>query len=290
MLEPITVGVDGSDESLAATRWAAREATLRDLPLRVVHAWERRSQPEWADLLTDMHGWAEKLLSGAAEEVRGSHPGLPVSTDLLPALPVPALLGASGNSRMLVLGSRGLGTVSGFLLGSVGLAVAARSDCPVVSVRAGSLPEEGAGYGEIVLGIDVEQAGEALLEFAFDAAARRSAPLRIVHTWNFPAVYAYAYGYGMSIETDLRGDLERAQTQALTEVLAPWRERFPGVQITPEVVSGPASEQLLQRANTADLVIVGRRHRAAPVGPRLGSVAHAVLHHATCPVAVVPHD
>ncbi|MBB5938404.1 nucleotide-binding universal stress UspA family protein [Streptomyces zagrosensis] len=83
--------------------------------------------------------------------------------------------------------------------------------------------------------------------------------------------------------------LQPWEEKELTEVLAPWRERYPDVPVVAHVELGSAGRALLSAASTADLVVIGRRTRRSPVGTRIGSVAHAVLHHAPCPVAVVPH-
>ncbi|MFD3605138.1 universal stress protein, partial [Streptomyces sp. NPDC058656] len=130
MTRPITVGVDGSAESLAAVHWAAREAVRRSLALRVVHAWEK-SDGE------DRTGDVREALAETAREVTGRHPDLPVNTDLLEGDRVDALVAAAADAETLVLGTRGHGAIVGFLLGSVGQQVVAESARPVVLVRAG---------------------------------------------------------------------------------------------------------------------------------------------------------
>lgn len=76
----------------------------------------------------------------------------------------------------------------------------------------------------------------------------------------------------------------------MIEVLRPWREKFPGVDVNEQAVVGSAGSHLIDASRDAALVVVGRRNRRTPVGAHIGPVTQAVLHHATAPVAVVPHD
>ncbi|MYX97918.1 universal stress protein, partial [Streptomyces sp. SID486] len=135
MTRPITAGVDGTQESLAALDWAAREAVRRGLPLRVVHAWRYAEALTTADRETQRR-WVSEGVAEAVRTVSERHPGLPVATDVLEGSPAKALADAAAGAEMLVLGSRGHGPVVGFLLGSVGQQVIAEAARPVVAVRA----------------------------------------------------------------------------------------------------------------------------------------------------------
>jgi len=280
MTRPITVGADGSAESLAALHWAAREAVRRTLPLRIVHAWEKS---EKEDRAAD----AREALARTAGEVTGRHPGLTVTTDLLDGGPVDALIAAAAEAETLVLGSRGHGAIVGFLLGSVGQQVIAEATRPVVLVRAGDRAESEAAGREIVVG---QQGGPddsaAVLRFAFGEAAARGAALRVVRAWSLPTVFTYSPG-SLAL-ADEAGGLEPYEKKALAEALHPWIERFPDVPVTRHVEMGSAGEVLLSLATRAQLMVVGRRARRSAVGSRIGSVAHAVVHHAPSPVVVVP--
>ncbi|MEU3448391.1 universal stress protein [Streptomyces thermolilacinus] len=293
MTRAITAGVDGSPESLAAAGWAAREAALRGLPLRLVHAW--LWQPLDVPIAQDREAEARRaqaVLDEAEAEVRRLHPDVQVTTRLVSDTPVPALLEAAGSAEMLVLGSRGHGAVLGFLLGSYGQQVIAAATRPVVAVRARRDDETGtagAQAGEIVVG---QQGGreesEAVLGFAFEEAAARGVGVRAVRAWSLPPLYAYSPG-SLAL-ADEAGGLEPFERKMLADALAPWRERYPDVPVTEHVELGSGGQVLLSVATGAGLVVVGRRVRNAPFGPRIGSVAHAVLHHAPGPVAVVPHE
>ncbi|MDX3242648.1 universal stress protein [Streptomyces sp. ME18-1-4] len=289
MTGPITAGVDGTDESLAALAWAAREAVRRDLALRVVHAW--RFQPNAAAEVADRDAqerWVRDAAEQAVATVLERHPGLTVTTDVLEGGPVGTLVAAAAQAQSLVLGSRGHGPLVGFLLGSVGQQVIAEAACPVVLVRAGDRPSSEVAGHEIVVGQHGEPEDSApALRFAFETAAARGASVRAVRAWTLPPVFAYSPG-SLKLLDDA-GGLEQYEQKALAEAVKPWRKRFPDVHVVEHVEMGSAGQVLLSVAGRAQLTVVGRRAHRTAVGARIGSVAHGVLHHADCPVAVVPH-
>ncbi|MFD7165190.1 universal stress protein [Streptomyces violascens] len=308
MTRTVTVGLDGSTESLAAADWAAREAVLREVPLRLVHAWVWQPPYSYTPMagvsapkpvVEEQRLWAESVPRKAEADLSARHPGLRVAADRISEPPVPALLAASAETDLLVLGSRGLSGLTGFLVGSVGLAVVAGTECPVVLVRAGECaedehrPPDAAGlssatspFRDVVVGLDLEHPVDAVTEFAFEAAARREAALRVVHTWTLPPYY---YGYGGALDPTLASELGGQVRNALGDALRPWREKSPAVEVIEETPMGGAGPCMIDASRNACLVVVGRRHRRAPVGPHIGPVTHAVLHHSSAPVAVVPY-
>ncbi|WP_443075375.1 universal stress protein [Streptomyces sp. NBC_01483] len=185
-----------------------------------------------------------------------------------------------------MLGSRGLGGVTGFLVGSVALAVVARTERPVVLVRAGERAADDHLKDAVVLGLDLEHPDGSLIGFAFEAASRRGRTLRVVHGWSLPS----SYGYGGVFDVDLDAELRAQVRHNMIEVLRPWREKFPDIEVNEQAVVGSAGSHLVDASRDAALVVVGRRNRRTPVGPHIGPVTQAVLHHAAAPVAVVPHD
>ncbi|MEW2614765.1 universal stress protein [Streptomyces sp. NPDC047880] len=301
MSRNVTVGLDGSPESRAAAEWAAREAKLRGLPLRLVHVWEPVPEPmAQAPLLgaeTQAH-WSERIPREAAEGLRLRHPGVQVETEQIPGRPMDALAKTSKDAELLVLGSRGLSGVGGFLVGSVGMSVIAHTDTPVVLVRAGEqaadehekdpagLPSAATPYRPVVLGLDTGHPDDTVIAFAFEEAARRDTALRAVHGWNLPPYFAY----GLPADLELNAELGRQEAAALTEVLRPWRQKYPDVHVVEESRSGSPSNHVIDASREASLVVVGRRVRRSPFGVHIGPVTHAVLHHAAAPVAVVAHD
>ncbi|WP_437063819.1 universal stress protein [Streptomyces sp. enrichment culture] len=287
MTRPITAGVDGSEESHAALAWAAREAVRRGLALRVVHAW--RFEPDQAvdgDRDTQA-GWVREAVEEGVREVTARHPGLDVTTDVREGDAVDTLAAAAADSELLALGSRGHGRVVGFLLGSVGQQVIAEAARPVVLVRSGDQASAEVAGREIVVGQEGAPGDSAAaLRFAFETAAARGATVRAVRAWTLPPVFAYSPASLKLL--DEAGGPEPYEKKALGEALQPWRERFPQVPVTEHVEMGSAGQVLLDVSARAQLVVVGRRARRTAVGARIGSVAHGVLHHAPCPVAVVP--
>ncbi|MFJ8074453.1 universal stress protein [Streptomyces sp. NPDC096176] len=290
MTRAITVGVDGSPESLAAADWAAREAARRELPLHLVHAWRR--QPVDTPLEQDSQAQvraAEAVLREAELRVAEQYERVPLSAEAVPDTPVPALLAVAARAEMLVLGSRGHGALVGFLLGSYGRQVIAAATRPVVSVRARPRDDPDPDQGPVVVGQQGSaEESDAVLRFAFAAAAAGGEDLLAVRAWSPPPVFAYEPGT-MHLADEL-GGLEPFERRALEQALEPWRERFPQVRVTARVELGSAGQVLLSASAVAGLLVVGRRVRRSPIGGRIGSVAHAALHHASCPVAVVPHD
>ncbi|MGX4694038.1 universal stress protein [Streptomyces sp. JNUCC 63] len=301
MPRTVTVGLDGSPESRAAAEWAAREAKLLGVPVKLVHVWEPVPDPmAQAPLLgaeTHRH-WTERVPREAAEGLRLRHPGVEVFTEQLPGRPAELLAKLAKEADLLVLGSRALGGVGGFMVGSVGLSVVAHAERPVVLVRAGEqaadehemdpvgVPSAATGFRPVVLGLDTAVQDEDLIRFAFEAALRRGASLRVVHGW-YPPPY---YGYGVPADAELYGSLAVTEATALTDALRPWRQKYPDVEVTEVSRPGSAAQLLVTASRNASLVVVGRRVRRNPFGAHIGHVTHAVLHHSTAPVAVVAHD
>ncbi|MEV7144102.1 universal stress protein [Streptomyces tauricus] len=301
MVRTVVAGLDGSAESLAAVEWAAREANMRGLPLKLVHVWEPVPEPiAQAPLLgaeTQQH-WTERIPREAADGVRLRHPGVDVTVEQLSGTPRDVLARAGKGAELLVLGSRGMSGLGGFLLGSVGQAVVAQAERPVVLVRAGEqaadehamdpsgIPSAASPFRPVLLGLDTDNPHDTVIEFAFDAALRRESGLRVVHGWNLPPYYAY----GLPTDLGLHDELSKQQAAALAEALRPWRQKFPTVEVVEQSRYGSAAHHLVDASREASLVVVGRRIRRNPFGVHIGPVTHAVLHHATTPVAVVAHD
>jgi nucleotide-binding universal stress UspA family protein len=288
MPKEITVGVDGSPESLSAAHWAAREAQLRRLPLRLLHLWflppttAQRIPGEDEQSLA-----AQRLLQDVESELRSQYPDVLVSTELLPTETPAEFLPAAPDSELVVLGSQGLGAVRGYLLGSLALHTVAHSDRPVVLVRAYEQPAgakaPAAQPGPVAVGVSFRAGYAGALELALDAANRRGAPLLVVHaTSHHPSVRHREH---TPEETG-----QDAGRQALAEALLPWREKYPDVQIMEHVSQESPARAIVDAATGARLVVVGRGGYRTRMASRIGPVAHAAIHHSPCPVAVIPHD
>lgn len=291
MTHHITVGVDGSPESRAAAHWAAREAVLRQVPLRLVHAVDWPLDPVLPGLgRQDVDRWADHALTGTVRELHEHHPHLEISTRCLTARPAAALAAEAADAALLVLGSRGTGGLVGFLVGSVAMSTVVATDTPVVLVRLADDPEDPdrpstGARAEVVVGVDIHEACDRVLAFAFEEAARRDRPLRAVHGWKLPAAYTYV----PFLDPDDERDIARSVTRMVEDVLLPWRHKFPDVSVSHDVRRGSAGEHLVRASQGAGLLVVGGHVRRSPLGAHLGPTAHAVLHHAAAPVAVIAH-
>jgi nucleotide-binding universal stress UspA family protein len=292
-MAPVTVGFDGSAESEAAADWAALEAERRNLPLRLLYVWSWQPHSLTADPDKERE-WIERVPRDAARRLAERHPGLQITHEGVPGVAADILVAAAKQSAVLALGSRALGTMRGFLLGSVGHEVTSRAENPVVLIRAGHGEDQGpwpeergqGAFGAVCVGLDLVQPGHEVLDFAFEAAAERGARLCAVHVWKPLPVFTYD---PRIVDLETRTDMEQRAAGFLSGALRPWRERFPQVEVEERATPGNASQRLVELSDGASLLVIGRRIRRRVPGPRLGAVAHAALHHATPPVAVVPH-
>ncbi|MFJ1654772.1 universal stress protein [Streptomyces sp. NPDC088337] len=285
---PLVVGVDGSDPSLTAVDWAVGEAARFGLPLRLVYAslWERYegAMPSGTGGRPSEQVMAEHVVAFAAERAQRCDPGVKVSTEILPQDAVTALLGEAANASALITGSRGRGQLKGLLLGSVGLAVAARAHCPVVVVR-GDLAGLAGTHERILLAAGDADTGHEAVRFAFREAEVRGCVLDVVRAWRRPV----HEGVGNPVLADEPARRQEEHAAAvLEELLREPEVEHPAVRVRPATVEGPAHRVLVDRSAAADLVIVGVRRREGHFGLQVGRTAHTLLHHAHCPVAVVP--
>ncbi|MDW4904061.1 universal stress protein [Streptomyces sp. ADMS] len=297
MLRPVVVGMDGSKESVAAAEWAAREALRRGLPLRLVHAWEGGTAPTESKLpeLDAPRHWSRRIVRDAMDRINERYPQLFLSAAQISRPASDALVAAGDEAELLVLGSRAFSGFGGFMAGSVALATVAHVTRPVVLVRADetleaehlpdaeSRPSTVTPYRDVVVGVDPANACEEVLAFAFESAMLRAAPLRAVYTWQLPYMEAAA-------EAKARRAVGARAAKTLTAVLRPWREKFPTVEVHELAPEGSAAQRLVDATQDAGLLVVGRHIRPARLGTHTGPVAHAVMHHVRCPVAVVPHQ
>jgi nucleotide-binding universal stress UspA family protein len=279
----IVVGTDGSASATAGVEWAADEAALRRLPLRIVHVLESRTG-ESLDRPPDRlpAGMAgEGILDEAATVARDRHNSVPVTSALLTGRIAEEILAEAPAARTIVLASRGIGGFASLVLGSVCLRVAGHTAGPVVVVR--QSPRE--ARGEIVVGFDGSEPARAALGYAFEEASLRQARLRVLCAWQLPLGPGLGAGYSPAIDQIAHGDEAMVRDE-----LATWWEKHPDVEATGSVVLGQPVSELCAASAQADLLIVGARGRGALSSAVLGSVSHGVLHHARCAVAVVGRD
>lgn len=132
-IQLIVAGVDGSQCSLEALRWAARQAELTHAELHAVMTW---TLPEiYSYTPRDFEGETRKALEGAIEQALGPEPRVPLTAQVVQGHAAGALIDASRDAQLLVVGSRGAGGFTGMLLGSVSQRCVAHAECSVVVVR-----------------------------------------------------------------------------------------------------------------------------------------------------------
>ncbi|MFE5481015.1 universal stress protein [Streptomyces sp. NPDC056527] len=278
----VIVGVDGSPSARTAALWAAAEAERRGRPLHLVHAadTDRRALFAAAETIQAVREAGRDLLIETANAVQERYPALPVTRELSRREPVSGLRDSAGDTGTIVVGSRGLGGFASLMLGSVGLGVAARAKVPVIVVRGdGDRPE----FGSVTAAVHGASDLGWLLVAAAEADARKAA-LRLVSVWN---VLAHVGSVATMLD-DLDEMARRRvrETKALAELV---RGFHPQLIVNHHVETGTSTPGILVEASAhTDLLVMGREHHAFGAGPSLGRVAHTLLHHAHCPVEIVP--
>lgn len=252
----ILVSVDGSAASDAAVAWATREATMRALPITLMHAvppvvvgWPA------GQLYADMPDWqresAQQVLDQARKEVTtqvDSSETPEIHTEMTYSSVLPTLVDASRDAWIIVAGNEGLGALGRLLLGSVTAGLLHHAHCPVAVIHA----DEDATPGHnapVLVGTDGSPASEAAIALAFDEASRRGVDLVALHAWSDVGVFPML---GM----DWR-DSEARGHEILAERLAGWQEHYPDVRVKRLIVCDKPSRWLLQEAEHAQLVVVG---------------------------------
>ena len=288
---PVVVGVDdiSTSHGLDLLDAGAREAQLRNVPLRLVHAYFWTPSPAvatTASASTDqaMHEGTVALLNEAATKIRAGHTGLQIETVPAAGRAPQVLAEASQDASLLLVGGRGRGGFAGQLLGSVSLRVLSQARCPVMVVRG----DARAATGRVMLGVDVEipSSGPNMLEFAFTEAALRHADVYAVHGYERQE-YLYLTGPRYTHEQWRHIDTDRIQK--LEAVLTPWADKQPGVRLSHDVFPGSPAKILVDSTRLADLLVIGSQaHAEGYGGMRVGALAHTILHHAHCPVVIVP--
>ncbi|MFJ8829044.1 universal stress protein [Micromonospora aurantiaca] len=265
----VVVGVDGSEPAIRAVRLAAREARLRNRPLRVVHGfiWPLLrvpvSAPAGSPPGAGLRNQAEQLVTDAVAVAEAESPGLRITGEIIDGEAAAVLLGESPTAALVALGDRGLGGFAALVIGSVAVQVASYADCPVLIAR--GTAHDG---GPVVAGVDGSTLSRAAVEFAAQAASARGAALRVVHARP-------------------RGRDDAEEERVLTEALAGIGERWPDLPVHAEAVRAKPVTALTAASAEAQLVVVGRQGRGELGGLLLGSVSQGILHRSACPVAVV---
>lgn len=282
---PILVAFDGSPAARVALSWAVTEADAGDRPLRLAHVM-RWPVPEIDALRvpTAVHdaGHARRAASAIAAagvaHCRRMAPDLDVRADALTGDTIELLAELAADSSLLVLGACGQTASPQVLLGSTATELVRRVSVPVAVIRDVTENEH---RRPVVIGIDGSGPSGRALRAGLAIAARRRLPVVAVHAWSDLPLEA--------LDLDpVDGERHRGEAvQLLADRLDDVLSRYPGVVVDEVVVLDRPVRALLERADRAALLVVGRHGRAGGGDTPLGSVSHAVLHYAPCPVLLV---
>lgn len=290
MTKHLLVGIDGSQESEAAMAWALEEAARRDLEVELVYALAVpvvsdaygmvMTRPD-IDELTD---YSQKLLDAALTSARATAPDVTVSARLASGPPAAVLIEASKHAEGLVVGTRGLGAISGKLLGSVSVRLAGRSVCPVFIVPP-EWRERPAPEGRVVVGVDGSEHSDAALGLALEEARCRQVGLTVVSAYHVPWL-------ARPVEPALIAEFEESERWLAEKTIAESLERVRGhaytdVEIEPVTVRALPADALVEASKNAVLTVVGSRGRRSLSRAILGSVSRTLMQETQRPVAVV---
>lgn len=282
VVSTVVVGVDGSSRNRAAVAWARHEAGQVGSRLVLVGASHEYAPPTpgfSADYADDLFMEdARKTLESVRADLGGTDEDMPIWVARGGAQS--ALLRAAERADLVVVGRRGKGAVKRMFVGSNSIGVAGRSPVPVVVVPDG-WEAPGTSTAPVVVGVDRSGKDEDALAYAFDRAYRIGVPLLVVHAWQIPALYTWS-------AEDLSGWRDEI-AEEFKQTLRPWKSRYPSVETVVLTPDANAALAIADAAAIAQLIVLGRH-----TGPRhlggfhLGSTTRSILHHAQCPVAVIP--
>lgn len=269
----IVVGVDGSFKDDHATRWAGRTAAQGGGRVTVLYAARVPGARLPESELTEL---GRAVTEPTAEKLRAMFPDLPVATEVVAADPEVALVTASEDADLVVVGARGLGRISGRILGSVSQKVSAQAACPVVVVH-GQPKHPG---GDVTVGVDPADPIPEVLDLAFRLAVQREVGVHLLHVFA-PAPAELGY----TRIRNLMADVATERAAEMRTVVRSWEQRYPHVPVRISEVHGHPGDALTDAVEQAGTIVVGSRGRTGMSGRRLGSVAQRVLH--VAPLAVV---
>ncbi|CAA0128618.1 Universal stress protein/MSMEI_3859 [Mycolicibacterium vanbaalenii] len=283
---PIVVGVDGSEGSIAAARWAAAVAVKLDTALHLLYALPSigRNLTESAAAIAAaamsyQHDAVAMLLQEAAEAVRADHPALSISTEALDIPVDEALIEASRDARLVVLGGDGVTPAVALLVGSTTVSVATHARCPVVVWRGEQMPDDGRA---VVVGFDFTPAAQNALNNAFMVAGCLGAPLRVVYSWPMRTPVA-PVSIPFLIDWEA---LEAAEWGRLADAVNRANKRYPEVSAEFRIEPTSPAKALLGRRTDAQLLVVGTRGRNIVTSALLGSTSMNLLQHSRVPVMI----
>lgn len=212
--------------------------------------------------------------------MRAAEPAVEVDGEVVTHFPQKALIDVSHTAELVVIGDRGLSALARAFVDPIAGGLAMQSSCPVLVTRGLGDPD-----GPIVVGVDGSAAGEAAVGLAFAEADLRGCNLVAVHAWSWPVAHDASHALPVVFDEDA---IQAGAERLVSEALAGWRERYPGVRVHQLLMHGHARHVLMDAGNDARMIVVGTRSRGIFPDAELGSVSSYLVYHSPSPIVVVP--
>lgn len=274
----LVVGVDGSDVSLNAARWAGAVATKQQVPLTLAYA---VSTPPYYlteagilvldEFIEQMRDSAEEILEQTAKLIRHQYPDIRIEHQVLTGPADVALVEFSDKARLIVVGANNAGPLGARLLGSTATYVANNATCPVVAWR-GELGRPLPLDLPVVVGVDGSELSGSAVAHAFEFASLFGVNVVAVHAWNNHALR--------------HGHTDQAERAVLSESVAGMREAYPDVVLVQVCEQTNPTAALLNQASSAQLLVVGSHGHNTIGAALLGSTSNNLIRHAPCPTMI----
>lgn len=275
----LVVGIDGTESSRAALRWAVSRANATRGAVELVHVIDEEWTTISARMIEELGNDSRRLLEGEAAYARSLAPDLVIRTRSTRGEPMQTLIAASSAAEMVVVGTHKTGFINGKIFGSRSLRLAASARTPVAIIPQG-MPRAGRG---IVVGVDDSPAGRQAIRFAAHEAERTRETLTLLRAFTIPE--------SVAASEDVRRELlqhgEELAGAALSDAATLATATAPGVDLKARSVRRPTAEALVEAAATATLLVVGSSRQEEGDNAMVGSVSHDVLINLTGPAVVV---
>lgn len=305
---PVIVGYDTSRESAFALEWAARVAQRRGCALRVISAADidlssvELARPGIQEMYLNQ---ARRQAQEGADLARTFAAGIEIISEGQPGSAAGALVNASRQGSLLVVGHRARSLLSDTLLGSVAFKATHHSACPVAIVRKSPRPLPSATY-PVVVGVDGSEHGTHALHEAARLAADTGSFLRIVVAWERPSWELWSLaasrqhlsnkdgarrGYSDAeiplVYDKIVAEIEQRAQQVAQRASDEVRQRHPDLRTELHIGEGAADHIIIEASADASMIAVGARGLGDLQSLHLGSISRKVMQKAECAVYVV---